>query len=331
MTGSKTDEEIKRFEQILDQNQIPGVEITKATDYLYQLNPKEPLFAKGWEKDFPLTVMAVTHGNEVGGIGVLNRFIELLSEGLFTLPYPMMLGLGNTAASRENCRYLDRDLNRSFAMSQPDDTRESLRARDLEPFLKHTAFFLDIHQTIEPTERPFFIFPYRPEGYEFARGIADDIPIVTHWGKGFSADGACTDEYVNRSGGVGISVELGQKGFDPYQESLGLNLVLAACKTVKRKLEGSFVPVQKPKDDVYTWAHVIPFPEGSAGLDEGWYNFKTVRRGERLGYVGDDEIKAPVEGPIMFPKYRRQESGGQTPKEICRILKRVSENELGKT
>ena len=57
MTGSKTDEEIKRFEQILDQNQIPGVEITKATDYLYQLNPKEPLFAKGWEKDFPLTVM----------------------------------------------------------------------------------------------------------------------------------------------------------------------------------------------------------------------------------------------------------------------------------
>ena len=38
---------------------------------------------------------------------------------------------------------------------------------------------------------------------------------------------------MNENGGVGITVELGKKGFDLYQESLGFNIVMKAFAIVK--------------------------------------------------------------------------------------------------
>lgn len=151
---------------------------------------------------------------------------------------------------------------------------------------------------------------------------------MTHWGKSFSKDGACTDEYVNQSGGVGITFELGQKGFSGYQEALGFRLALKALVAAEHKLRtGEWLEPSSPAR-VYTWAEVIDYPEGSAALDEGWYNFRQVSKGERLGYCEDGEIIAQVSGPVLFPKYVKS-ANDPRPKEICRILKAVEEYELG--
>ena len=324
----RIDAQIKRFTSLLEGGKLP-YEVTEVCQYAYQVSPRIPNPRTFPDKPIPLTIMAVTHGNEVGGISVLNQLIELLISGIVTLDFPIQLALGNPWASREEKRFLERDLNRSFGRSS-SESHEDRRASELEPMLLNTSYLLDIHQTIEASHRPFFIFPYKKECYDFARAIADDVSIVTHWGGGFSKDGACTDEFVNKNGGTGITIELGQKGFHPYQEGVGLRASLESIKLVANRLKEIPDPVASNPPEIFTWAEVIPFPDGSASLDEGWYNFQWVEEGQRLGFKEDEEILAPCAGPILFPKYIRESSGPQKPKEICRIMKSVTEGELGR-
>lgn len=305
------------------------VSVTELAAHAYLIKPRQSIPLPS-HKPIALTLMAVTHGNEVGGIGVLNRLCELLSADLITLPFPVVLALGNVAASLENRRFLQRDMNRSFGRPS-QETIEDQRARVLEPFLEQTAYFVDYHQTIEASSSGFLIFPYTEASYQFGRWIAPDLPIVTHWGQSFSKDGACSDEFVNGKQGVGLTIELGQKGFSNYQESLGLNVALRTLAVVKELLSGrqpSFVTLKEP--EIYTWAEVLPFPNGDAKLDEGWYNFRKVEKGQRMGEVNGEDLLAPIGGPILFPKYIHHPEQAR-PKEICRIMKRVSANELGKS
>ena len=325
---TQTASAIKRLRDTLTTATSQFYRVTPLIDDAYRIVPRsyleeEPSFSA-------LTLMAITHGNEVGGIGVLQKLAEQLLGDHLWFPYPLQLILGNPAAALEDRRFVDRDLNRSFSLTGSSDALEAGRAAALQPLLEGTRFLLDIHQTIEPSSTPFFIFPYEPAAYRFARDIAADIPIVTHWGGGFSQDGACTDEFVNRHGGCGISIELGQKGFSFTQEAIGLYAALRAMTVVANTLQNKVnrrSPVAAP---VYTWAAVLPTPSSAASLDEGWYNFQTVEKDQRLGEAEGVAIVAPTAGPLLFPKYRRPESGGQLPPEICRILKEVSETELGR-
>lgn len=327
---TRTEHEIEKFRRMVDQSSLHSLKCEKLCADFLRLIPSSI------ERDLPpgkesaLTMMAVTHGNEVGGIAVLNQLLELIGQGLIRLTYPLTIGLGNPAASMTDRRFLERDLNRSFLRANTDSV-EDQRARELEPILEKTAFFVDIHQTIEPSSHPFLIFPYLPASFEFGRQIAPDMPIVTHWGSGFSKDGSCTDEFVNKKGGVGLTIELGQKGFSNYQEGVGLRAMLRALMVVGQRLAGR--PWQAPdhQPEIYTWAEVLPFPEGEAGLDEGWYNFRRVEKGQRLGYCKghEKEILAGLSGPILFPKYPASPHEPR-PKEICRIMKSVTIDQLGK-
>lgn len=319
--------ELEKFTNRLEQGS-DLFETRKLCDYGYQITPSS---AKTFpDKEVALTLMAVTHGDEVGGIGVLNKFLDKIELEAVKLPFTMNLLLGNPWASQKNKRFLERDLNRSFARAT-QTCHEEKRAKELEPILRETKYLVDFHQTIEPSRKSFFIFPYEEKGFNFARNLSSDVPIVTHWGGGFSKDGACTDEYVNINGGIGISIELGHKGFDQNQEALGLNIALRSLIVVEEHLESRQRNLDHADAEIYTWAEVLPYPEGDAFLDDGWENFNFVKKGQRLGYQDGEEILAPVSGPILFPKYIREASNGVRPKELCRIMKKVKFEDLGRS
>ncbi|SMF55276.1 succinylglutamate desuccinylase/aspartoacylase domain-containing protein [Pseudobacteriovorax antillogorgiicola] len=327
--SQRLEQEIQKFTSRLEQSSSEAFTVSKLCDYGYQLTPKKPKLTPPDGKSTALTLMAVTHGDEVAGIAILNKIVDLLLSDVIVLPYAINLALANPWGSRKNRRFVERDLNRSFGRSAMD-TLEDKRAKDLEPLLKSTAYLVDFHQTIEPSHRPFFIFPYDERGFQFARHLAPDIPVVTHWGGGFSKDGACSDEFVNRHGGVGLTIELGQKGFNVFSEGVGVQVGLKAIDVVQSYLRQESLEANEEEAEIYTWAEVIPYPEGEAALDEGWYNFQWVDEGQRLGFVNGDDLKASQSGPILFPKYIRESSGGVRPKEICRIMKRVTAEQLGK-
>lgn len=324
MVNGKLSREISLFRDILTSKFNDQIIVEKLCKDAFKLSPALRSEVIPTKKSITMTFMALTHGNEIAGVAVFNKFLALLQQGVINLKFPIVLVLANAEAALEGKRFLEKDLNRCFASSS-NKTKEERRARELEPLLKDTDYLVDIHQTIEKTKTPFFIFPFEQKSFLLANFIERELPIITHWGGGFSKEGKCSDEFVHANGGIAVTLELGQKGFEPYQESLGLSCLLKSLlapinlgwKSYKNDL----------KQDVYTWGRVISYPEGHAQLDKGWYNFRQVAAGEKLGVSDQGDIVSDVAGPILFPKYGVYKPENR-PKEICRILRPVNHSEI---
>jgi predicted deacylase len=128
---------------------------------------EDALEIKGPPGSKVLTVFAIVHGDETGGLAALTRF---LSENIKDPPITIRLALGNIPACLENKRYLHSDLNRSFGRSSAPQDIEQERAKALEPLLQTTDYFIDIHQTREPVASAFFYFPLQKRSSGVCRG-----------------------------------------------------------------------------------------------------------------------------------------------------------------
>lgn len=318
--------EIQRFEHYIKQG-IPGHEHRKLANHALLLTPdgasqKKPAMAK----DILLTVMGLTHGNEWAGVAVINDTLEFLQRSGLPLPGPIAFVLGNPEAARQNLRFIESDLNRSFNHANVA-TAEQRRALELAPILSRTHWLVDLHQTIEMSPTPFWIFPYTAAGLELAEVVAPDVPIVTHWGRGFSKDGMCTDEYVNHCGGTGVSIELGQNGFATHHVATGFKVLVNLLGHLRHETPFAGGSIMQPQ--FYTWAEIMPFPDGEVVLREGLYNFKAVRQGDVLGEANGHALMAGTDGYLLFPKYIRI-SQQTKPAELYRIIKPVQREEIGR-
>ena len=275
-----------------------------------------------------LTLSALIHGNEVYGVGVLNQVLTWLRQQSIDLPIHLGLIIGNLKGAQQGKRFLDKDLNRSFGAEKSKTAAyEVERAAKLATLMANTELFLDFHQTIEPSKTPFFIFPYQPRALAFAQALMPTLPVVTHWGKGFSQDGMSSDEFVQSRGGCGITVECGQAGSDPLQIALGAQLALNAIYTAKNARS-----LTKPKSTshLFTLAESLPNQhELQPKLLPGLKNFTPVDLGETLGTTSAGDIIAPISGWTLFPKYIQKDTPkDKQPKELVRIIRKVNENEL---
>lgn len=99
-----------------------------------------------WPDARPLSsvfVSAGVHGDETAPIELLSRMLADIASGKVPLACRLGIVLGNVAAMRAECRYIDDDLNRLFCgrHAQLPDSREAPRARALEEAA--TRFFAD--------------------------------------------------------------------------------------------------------------------------------------------------------------------------------------------
>lgn len=286
-------------------------------------------------KRFALSLFGIVHGNEIGGVAVINQILEWIFSSSAPRPFKIAIALGNPKAAKEDKRFLDRDLNRSFERSE-NELWEDQRARDLEKILDETHFLIDFHQTMLKSDRPFFIFPYNKKSFDFARAINPNQAIVTHWGKPFSEDGRCTDEYTNRQGGIGITFETGQNGFDPYQVAVGFQTGINAVNRVPSLITGTLETTNEKQTygDIFTWSEIIAWPEsGLIELTPGLTNFTHFDAGESIGTCDGKPIKLRNGGRIIFPKYVDLETqkGFQTrPAELIRVMKKIELGDLPK-
>lgn len=320
---------LHRFELLCDHWPAKAGRMEKRANYAYIWYPvQRAIRPPDQTKPILLTLQAITHGNEYGGIEVLLAFLELLAAGLLKIDQPMGFILGNTAAALAGRRFLEADLNRSFGQSQTI-LWEHQRAKELEPILEASLYYLDFHQTIEPTLSPFFIFPYTPRCYAFASALHLQLPIVTHWGQSFSLDGMCSDEFVNFRGGTGITLELGQKSFDPYHTGVGLQVALSAVQYAEEHgRDEKRVPRERPEAALYTWKSIVNYQEGMS-LREGLVNFQELEKGEVIGtQAGQGELRTSEGGHLLFPKYRRDPTVSPA-KELYRIAKKIAPEQLG--
>ncbi|MDA9951261.1 succinylglutamate desuccinylase/aspartoacylase family protein [Oligoflexaceae bacterium] len=323
-------DEITGFESRIEAlRQKSWLQIEKRADSAYILQPKAAIEGP---KPISLTLMAIVHGNEVAGTTILNQVLDAILSETIILRQPLAVVLGNCAAAAQGKRYLERDLNRSFNRPDAGDA-ESKRAVQLSSILDETHLLLDIHQTKEPAENPFFIFPYSKSGLALARNISMDIPVVTHWGTPFSSEGMCTDEYTNTKGGCGITLEVGQNGFHPFRVGTGVHAVLKTLAFSQRCWDEGSLPNWTPTDEnlnAFGFSDIVPYPtNGSVHLEDGLHNFTPVSKGQVLGQINGQDFSAEQDGLILFPQYMRH---GETnrPAELFRLLSPLKVNQLPK-
>ena len=287
------------------------------------------------QKAFSLCCLALIHGVEVAGIAVQNEVFRRILSGQVQLHVDVVFGLGNIEAARRGVRFIDRDLNRSFPMGEAVFSKgiEGLRAQELAAILDDTSFLIDLHQTREKVETPFFIFPFHREGYQWALNLNLSLPIVTHWGSSFSKDGCSSDEYILKKGGAGVTLELGQNGFVTESIDTGVMAISRALNLLARSQVhpaekgpiGFDASTQAPQ--LYTWARTVYNDHPERKLIEGLTNFKAIKADEVLYTEGGKPCVAGEEGVILFPQYPASD-GVVRSSELCRIAKRIREEDL---
>ena len=140
--------------------------------------------------DVNLLIVGGTHGNEVNACWLLDewRMNSSLINSYDFMVYPI---IGNPAARKANCRYIDRDLNRSF---RPDllsnhaeiDTELS-RARELLDLFgpqgrNPCGVAIDMHSTTASMGNSLVVYGRRPSDLALASLVqgALGLPIYLH-------------------------------------------------------------------------------------------------------------------------------------------------------
>ncbi|MCY4379999.1 MAG: succinylglutamate desuccinylase/aspartoacylase family protein [Proteobacteria bacterium] len=304
-------------------------------------DPATPLIASLNQKIYPLVISAIIHGNEIAGLTSMNRFLESLALHETILDYPIIVLLGNRKAALAGVRFIDADLNRSFALKGDERVKgchEHARAGELEQHLKKAAFLLDIHQTIGQCSKGFFIFSYSKRSYHFARKILPYQDIVTYWPGPFTTEGICSDQFIEAHGGIGLTLELGSKGFHPYQAALGWQAMIGAQGYVRR-----YLLQQAPLDTPYHQAltpgpifspkAVVKYPQkGDVIPISPPDNFSEVYQGQKLAHSSEfGDIVSPTSGLALFASFHQAKaSERKRPHELLRILKLTHPSELPK-
>ena len=182
-----------------------------------------------------LLVVAATHGNERNAPWLLEQWRQrpelLASAGL-----ELELVIGNPAALAANRRYLDRDLNRSFAPDLlADASRQELeivRAREL--LAEHgpqgrrpCPLVIDLHSTTSGMGNCLVVYGRRPADLALAAAVQArlGLPIYLH-----EADNAQTGFLVERWP-CGLVIEVG-----PVPQGL---IQAAICRQTQLALEAA--------------------------------------------------------------------------------------------
>ena len=272
----------------------------------------------------------IIHGNETGSLPSLLELARGLADGSISFGGRVTIMLGNIAACRANTRFLEADLNRVFLEEAPQSA-EKERARELMPIIAQAHLFVDFHQTIEPSEKPFFIFPFHISGYQWARIAGGGTSLITrHPSHAFAKGQVCADEYARNRGIPGITLEMGQKGLTPQAQELTKQACLRVLRAMDRVADGCSLDTLveetgEPDLEFIEIQFAQPFESSAMALTPGLQNFTWVTKGQILGSSGasGDPLTAPRDGYLVFPKYpARDEHGlvkGPVPSEIYNL------------
>lgn len=288
----------------------------------------------GSKNDTHVVVGSIVHGNEVGSLPAVVDVAEQLARGAIDYRGQITFFLGNPEASRQNKRFLESDLNRVFTDSPPN-SHEGARSREIMPILETADMFLDLHQTIEPTNSAFYTFPFDSDGWHWARALGN-APVWSTRAPdaGFSANSRCVDEFVRSLGKPGLTLELCQKGFSDEATDRTM-AVLQRLLAITKDWDGDMAAIEKAATDQPDFTYVEAsyahrFSSSELRLREGLGNLIPVTAGEQLSADGTPHLEAPIDGMLMFPKYPNYDESGRAigplPNELFRIVTEMNEH-----
>ena len=242
-----------------------------------------------------LAVVGGMHGDESAGAAI----IEILRRGEPALwqrapRADVTLAIGNPEALRlgERQTPAGTDLNRLFGEDPGrGETYEHGRAAALREALRGVELLVDLHQTTCTTP-PVAVAPDSDSHLRFAAALGVQN-LVT--GMASLYGGTMLSEWVDAQGGIGLTVETGQKG---SAEAEG-----AAYEIIRRFLTaGSSAPRTAGRIRVYRFAAPLPCPGPGLRFTRRLGNTSRIRQGEVLGTWDGGELCAAADGSVFLPR-----------------------------
>jgi predicted deacylase len=134
-----------------------------------------------------VALLAVAHGNEIGGAIVLER---LLRDDVAPSRGKLTFGFVNLAAYERfdprhptASRFVDEDINRVWDEATLDGSRRSVeldRAREIRPLIDTVDVLLDLHSMLWPSD-PLILCGTSPKGRRLAAGIGvPELVVADH-------------------------------------------------------------------------------------------------------------------------------------------------------
>jgi succinylglutamate desuccinylase len=296
----------------------------------------------GEQLDFQLHISSIIHGNEIGSLSAVLAIIEKLENKTLSFQGRICITLGNPEACLLDKRFIDSDLNRVFldAYTSPHPNHllnhECQRAHTLMTIFDTSDMIMDLHQTILPSQEPFYICPTTPTSLLWARAIGTCRRYVDATPTSATPSYRCADEYFWAQGKVALTIELGQNGCNDIAHSVALDSILRAMTIIEtihtKHTSISEIANTQPEIELYETAHREPYHTAEYQLEDGFINFSSVAKGQPLHSETSPELYAPTDGYLLFPKYpERHPSTNDTlgppidalPKEIYRIVRKI--------
>jgi hypothetical protein len=290
---------------------------------------------EGGRHDYHVVFSSMIHGNEVGSLPGLVQIMEALKSGSVDFGGRVSFFVGNPEAGRVGKRFLEADLNRVF-IDLEDERHEVRRSRQIRPILDSCDVYIDFHQTILKTATPFYINVWREDLGHWARAIAaSDAWVTSPPGQAFSPGTRCADEYVRDQGKPSLTIELSQAGFREEAEALAISSMKKTLWLAEQVSAGASILAlaqTQPELTFFQTMHREPFATPAHALMPGKFNFCDCTEGERVHGEGSPDIRVPMSGKLLFPKYpERDEDGGALepmPGELFHVVQQMEDHPM---
>lgn len=252
-----------------------------------------------------LAVVGAVHGDEAWGARVVLELKEDDHPVWAERPdADVTLAIGNPAALASDSRHAEggADLNRLF-VEEPGlagESPEHARAAQLVQALRGVVRLLDIHQT--SCASPLLaVVPDDPRHVRAALALGVEV-VVT--GVSDIYGGTTLGEWIDRAGGLGLTIETGRKGTAAALE--------AARMVATRFIAGA--PAAGGRVKVYELSHTLASPGPGLRFVRELGNTSPVAQGEVLARWDGGELRADLDGAAFLPRPHA------TPGSPCVIL-----------
>lgn len=272
-----------------------------------------------------VVVFGGTHGNELTGIEVVKKLLHTIESGQQMIESgALYLILGNPRAIERNTRGSEdhADLNRCFkkdVLLQSDELYERKRAKEIAKILVNADVSIDLHATNKPSVP--FLCCLADEKHEQIYRWFDCDRVLADPRYILAGEPVTTDEFIDVQGGIGICYETGFVGDLTRVDSVYENVLNVLY-------DQGLVTSPLPRGSMRGSRHVFELTERinltEAGFryadGRGKGSFEEFKKGDVLGYVGEDPFIAEYDGVIIFPKVPEHWKIGQPVLYLGKII-----------
>jgi succinylglutamate desuccinylase len=256
-----------------------------------------------------VTIMACTHGNEIGGLYAHKKVKDYLKNN------PLKRGtlnliVANLAALKKKVRFIEADLNRVYP-GKKNGLLEERTAYQLAKIIRKSDYLIDLHSTYFMKE-PFVITPKLSKEYlKLIQFLPAKRVICMPTGQ---LDGMASDDYGTKYC-IAIGVENGlhhKAGKNCQKTVFG---ALAALEMIDQ-------PKRKQKQDLFQTEELlrVPCQEWTKFKLARMLDFKLVKKGSIIGSTKSSNLLAKKDFyPVLIKKEKYKTTG-----IICFAARKIS-------